>query len=216
MSSTSYPGQIGTTDYACPENAHDFAISMRLARVRVAGAAIVKAVHTGAQPDQFTIDVQLLVSMQDGAGNTFPHGTILNLPVFNISGANGSMCVQPSVNDKGLILVMDRDHSSAIKNAGLATPGSRRIHDLADSVFLGGFGAMNANTQRIVMTSSGINVNAPNGFNVDGNCAVTGAISATGNITAGYGTADQVDLLNHTHGGVSSGGSQTLAPTAGT
>lgn len=219
---TFFPGQLSANDATCPENAHDFAIRMALARVRTAGVVTVKAVHAGAQPDQWTVDVQLVVSMQDGAGNTFPHGIIQNRPVHNFSGANGSFCVQPAVNDIGLLIVWDRDHSSALKNKGLAAPGSRRIFDLADSEYLGGFGEMNSNTQRIVMSSSGINVNAPNGFNVDGNtaitgsCAVTGAITATGNITAGYGTADQVDLLNHTHGGVSSGGSQTLAPTAGT
>jgi uncharacterized protein involved in type VI secretion and phage assembly len=45
-----------------------------------------------------------------------------------------------------------------------------------------------------------------------------GAISATGNITAGQGTGDQADLLNHTHAYIpgTSGSAQTQPPTAGT
>ncbi len=215
MTDTAFAGQIGQTDYNCEQNLTAFAIRQALARLRTAGPAQVKAVHAGAQPDQWVVDVLPMVSMVDGAKNSTPHDAVQGVPVFNISGANGSFCVQPTVGDIGLLLICDRDHSSVINSKQPSPPSSGRMHDFADGVFIGGFGAMNSNSQRIVMTSSGINVNAPNGFNVDGNCAVTGAISATGNITAGYGTADQVDLLNHTHGGVSSGGSQTLAPTAG-
>jgi hypothetical protein len=41
-------------------------------------------------------------------------------------------------------------------------------------------------------------------------------IHCSGNIYAGYGGADQVDLLNHTHSGVQTGGSNTEKPNAGT
>ncbi|MDR3736029.1 MAG: phage baseplate assembly protein V [Acidobacteriaceae bacterium] len=43
----------------------------------------------------------------------------------------------------------------------------------------------------------------------------TGSFSATGNITAGNGTGDQVDLLNHTHTSETPG-TPTSAPIAGT
>ena len=211
---TSFAGQLGQTDYNSDGNVMAMAIRQALARLRTAGPAQVKAVHAGAQPDQWIVDVQPLVSMVDGAKNSTPHGIVQGIPVFNISGANGSLCVQPTVNDIGLLLICDRDHSSVLNSKQPSPPSSGRMHDFADGVFIGGFGAMNSNGHRIVMTSSGIDI--VGNISITGNCAVTGAITVTGNITAGYGTADQVDLLNHTHGGVSSGGSQTLAPTAGT
>lgn len=202
-----FAGQIGLTDYTSRENAHSFAIRMALARTRTAVGVIVMGVHAGAEPDQWSVDVQLLINMVDGAGNPTPHGTIFGVQVFNFSGANGSFCVQPAVGDLGLMIVMDRDHSKAINTKAVANPGSGRVHDLSDGVYLGGFGAMNSNGQRIVMTASGIQIT--------GNVAITGALAATGNIIADSG-GGAVDLLGHIHGGVSSGGSQTSAPTAGT
>lgn len=206
--SAQLPGQIGSTDYSSEANAHAFAIRQHLARARTAVGVIVIAVHAGAQPDQWTVDVQPLVNMVDGAGNPTAHWTIFGIQAWNASGANGSTCIQPAKDDLGLMIVLDRDHSTAIKTKAIANPGSSRMHDLSDGIYLGGFGAMNSNSQRIVMSSSGISM--------VGNVIVTGTLTATGNITAGQGGADQVDMQNHTHGGVQTGGSQTLAPTAGT
>ena len=51
-----------------------------------------------------------------------------------------------------------------------------------------------------------------------GNLVLNGAMTATGNVTAGFGTGDQVDVLGHTHGYLpgSGGMTQTNAPTPGT
>jgi phage baseplate assembly protein gpV len=51
-----------------------------------------------------------------------------------------------------------------------------------------------------------------------GDLVVAGSITATGNITAGRGGSDAVDLLNHTHQYIPGSGTatQTNAPTAGT
>ena len=48
----------------------------------------------------------------------------------------------------------------------------------------------------------------------EGSFAVTGAITATGNVTAGQGGGDQVGLQTHQH--PQSGGGNTSAPVAGT
>jgi hypothetical protein len=45
---------------------------------------------------------------------------------------------------------------------------------------------------------------------------VIGDLQVTGEVTAGYGTGDQVGLQTHKHGGVQTGGGSTSAPTAGT
>lgn len=53
---------------------------------------------------------------------------------------------------------------------------------------------------------------------VQGNLMVDGSITATGNVTGGYGGSDEILLQNHTHAYVpgTSGNAQTSAPTAGT
>ncbi len=59
----------------------------------------------------------------------------------------------------------------------------------------------------IAMTTSGITIT--------GNVAIVGTLTVTGNVTAGQGTGDQVDLLGHIHGGVLTGGGDTGPPVAG-
>jgi hypothetical protein len=205
---TDYPGQMGSTDYASDENATAFAIRQHLARVRTALAVKVVAVHAGGQPDQWTVDVLPLAAMIDGAGKATQHGTVFNIPVMASSGANGAIIVKPAVGDIGLMVCADRDHSSVVRAKGPANPGSKRMHDLSDGFYLGGFGSINTAAHYIVADE--------NGFTIKGNITVTGAITATGGVTAGQGTGDQVTLQSHTHGGVQSGGSLTAAPTAGT
>jgi phage gp45-like len=55
--------------------------------------------------------------------------------------------------------------------------------------------------------------NSGSGGAFNGNLSVTGTISATGDIVAGNGL---VSVLNHLHGGVTAGGSNTGAPVART
>jgi phage baseplate assembly protein gpV len=61
---------------------------------------------------------------------------------------------------------------------------------------------------------------AATAWNLTGNVAVTGAITATGDITAGFGGSDQVDLQQHDHevDNVEPGNATltTTAPVAGT
>jgi len=45
---------------------------------------------------------------------------------------------------------------------------------------------------------------------------VNGELHATGNIIAGYGGGSSVTLLNHTHGGVTTGSGHTVKPDGGT
>ena len=186
---TFFPGQLGANDVTCQENAHDFAIRMALARVRTALDVKVMAVHAGSQPYQYTVDVQPLVSMMDRAGNTFPHGTIYGINVANMGGANGALCVKPKVGDEGLIVIADRDHSSARRAKDIAPPGSRRMHDLSDATYYGGHGDMNTAAASIVIDETGIklygNTTITGTLSVSQDISTASSISATGNITSG-------------------------------
>lgn len=53
----------------------------------------------------------------------------------------------------------------------------------------------------------------PAGITIVGNVTIQGTLTATGNITAGQGTGDQADLLNHDHQVVAQSGTSTLTTT---
>ena len=222
--STQNVGWLGVGDTVSQHGVLKFAIKMALGRVRTALPVKVMAVTAGGAADQWAVDIQPIVNQVDGAGNGVAHKTIKGIPVANLSGVNGSVSVKPAVGDLGFIVCADRDMSAAIKAKGAANPSSRRMHDLCDAVYYGGFGGLNTSANQVLITDSGITlnsaktvtINAPNGATITGNVTVTGTITATGSITAGHGGADQVGLQTHKHSGVSTGGGSTLAPTAGT
>ena len=221
------PGWLGLTDANSDFNALHFTIEQALAGVRTVAPVKVIAIHTGGASDQFTVDVQPLVNQVDGRGNPSPHGTIYGVPVANLSGSNGSVSIAPAAGDIGLILVCDRDISSAYAAKGIANPGSRRMHDLSDSIYIGGFGAMNTSAHQVLIASAGITINstktvtinAPNGLTIaaSGGITITGDVAVTGKITASGDVAgNNVHLSTHIHAGVAVGGASTAAPTAGT
>ena len=221
-----YPGQLGLTDANSDYNVLNFIISQALAKIRTVTPVIVKAVTAGGATDQYTVNVQPIVNLVDGRMNAQAHGTIYNVPVANLSGANGAVSVKPAAGDLGLILICDRDISSAYAAKGVANPGSRRMHDLSDAIYIGGFGTMNTSAQKVLITDVGITIdstktvtiNAPNGLTIaaSGGITITGDVAVTGKITAsGEIEGNNVHLSTHTHTGVTTGGGTSGAPTPG-
>jgi Phage protein Gp138 N-terminal domain/GpV Apex motif len=166
-----------------------------------------------------TVDVQPLVSMLDGNGNAMPHGTLSAIPYFRMQGGNGAVIMDPAVGDVGFAHFAMRDMSSVVASGGsVSTPGSLRQYDLADGIYVGGI--INAQpTQYVQFTPQGITIADANGNMIvmsSGGVAITGNLTVTGSVTAGFGGADSVRLQTHTHGGVTTGGGTSAAPTAGT
>lgn len=187
----------------------------------------VKAVHPGqgSPPAAGTVDVLPLVNQIDGKGYAVPHGTVFGVPYWRLQAGAWAFIADPVAGDIGYVVCADRDSSAVVRTQAQANPGSRRKYSVADGVYMGG--CLNpAPSQYVQLKADGTleiadgkgNVlsTSSNGFSLTGNLAVTGTITATGNITAGQGGADQVGLQSHTHGGVETGSSQTLEPTAGT
>lgn len=106
-------------------------------------------------------------------------------------------------DDQGQIILISRDGITIRdKNGSTVT--------LAD----GGITLAPANKVVTVAGEIDAQGNGGRGMSVSGNLAVTGGITATGDIIGGYGTADQVSLLGHEHQ-VTAVGSPTTAPIAG-
>jgi hypothetical protein len=197
----SFPGFFGLTDSNSKFNHDDFHISQKLARSRTAVPVKIMDVTPSADGLTYTVDVQPMVKQVDGVGNSVSHGTIHGIPHANGSGGNGAAIIKPKKGDMGLMVVCDRDISGVIANKGEATPGSGRMHDLSDGVYLGGFAGMNGTpAQYVSIDENGIHLKAATIF-VDGNLAVTGAITATQEVTAKSGSGSSVTLSQHTHGG---------------
>lgn len=197
-----YAGQMGVSDANSDFNSIAFLIRTMIGDVRTIVPVKVVAVTgggVGASPP--TVDVQSLVMQMDGAGNTTPHGLLLDLPVIRWQAGGAAIVADPVVGDIGVILVCDRDISAVEAAQGQAAPGSFRRHNLADGIYLGGI--LNAApTKYVALTSTGIKMVDGNGNIVEmkaGSIAITGNVTITGSVIAGFGGGDQVGLQTHLH-----------------
>lgn len=169
--------------------------------------------------------------LQDnGTWMAIPMPTLLDVPVHYPGGGSFIMTHPIQENDEGMAIFSTRAIDSWWQNGGQQPRpdyAKGRHHDLSDAMFIPGLNSIpkqvsnisttttqcrsRDGTQYIEWASGGrINIVAP------GNVYVTGSIYATGEITRGYGGSDQVDLGQHTHGGVQTGSGNTDKPNAGT
>jgi hypothetical protein len=175
-----------------------FVIRAALAGLRTAMPVKVLEVtnNGGVSPIGF-VNVQPLVSGEDGMGNAWPHGTIYNVPYMRIQGGSNAVIIDPQVGDIGIATVCDRDISTVKNASAVSAPGSLRRHDMSDIVYLMTIiGA--APTQYIQFNSSGITVNSPNAvtINAGGNVSVTATGSATVQAASAVVKAATIKLQN--------------------
>jgi hypothetical protein len=211
--------------------AHNFQIWQILSRVRTCIIVQVTGVtNSGGVASAGYVDLQPLVQQIDNAGNTTPHAVIYHAPYFRLQGGANAVIIDPQVGDIGYAMIADRDTSSVEANAtgGVtnkqAPPGSRRVFDFADAVYIGGM-LNGAPAQYLQFNAGGINVTSPHAVTIN---AATVAVNASTSATVtspsialqNAGTALKT-LLNstlltwlngHVHGN-GNGGADTTAPT---
>lgn len=227
-------GQGTPDDSAEDINIIDFTAKQRIEQLNIMKLVKVIAVHPGdgMPPAGGTVDVQLLVSQVDGNGYAVNHGTVYGLPYYRMQAGAWAVVLDPAVGDYGYIVCADRDSSSVIANPGQAKPGSFRRYDVADGVYVGGIASMNSVPAATLWLksdgtwvisdkpgntlkgdSNGITATPVSGkaFNVSGPIIATGTITGS-DFSDGTVTSYKI----HTHGGVTTGSSQTLGPTGGT
>jgi hypothetical protein len=129
----------------------------------VAGARLVEVTSVtnsgGVSPVGF-VDVLPLVNQVDGSDNAVPHEVVHNLPYFRLQGGANAVIIDPQEGDIGVAIIEDRDISSVKANKGQANPGSKRLFDLSDGLYLGGF-LNKAPTQYFQFSAAGIAVVSP-------------------------------------------------------
>lgn len=159
------------------------------------------------------VDVQPLVKMVDGLGNTSSHGPLHNLLYCRMQGGAQAVILDPKAGDIGLAVFADRDISAVKKNLGEAQPGSRRRFDMADGVYLFTVASQDAPTEYVAFTPDGIQVKSPNPVMID-----TSELRVTGDVKANWSESspsDAISVKTHTHGGVETGGGNTGEPNPG-
>ena len=160
MMQDGYPGFKNVTDGLSRLNVVSFIVKQALAGIATAQLVQVKAVVSPT-----VVNVQPMVNQVGGDGARVPHGVIFNVPVMRLGGGGNAIIATPAVNDIGLAVFAMRDISSVKANKAVSNPGSNRILDYADALYVGGF--LNADPQQFVQfTDDGINITDKNGNTV--------------------------------------------------
>lgn len=210
-----------------------FAMRQQMALLNTSMPVEVLSVQAfGVAPVGF-VSIQVLVDQFTGDNKTIPHGEIPNVPYFRLQGGNNAIIIDPKVGDIGMASFSSRD-ISAVKNARMqAPPGSRRMYDMSDAMYFGGF-LNQAPTQYIHFTDTGIMIYSPTQLDVEapminviadlttinsdtiinGDLSVTGESNLNGNANIlGTFTNNGVNVgSTHKHGGVQTGGGNTGNP----
>jgi len=224
MANQSDPGSTGVGQQQPSDSNSDFTtlqfiIKQAMALVDTIKPCTVTAVHAGAgsPPAAGTVDVQLLLNLLDGAGNSTAQGIVYGVPYFRLQGGPWAIICDPVAGDVGFIGCSDRDLSSlksaaASGSAKQVNPGSQRRHNASDGIYLGGF--LNKvpaatiwlkpdGTFQITDKPGNVLESSASGLTLtpagSGGLLVNGYIHATGEVVRGFGGGDSVTLGEHTH-----------------
>lgn len=153
---------------------HALAFIIQQLLTRVATVTLVKVVactnNGGLAPFGF-VDVIPLVNQVTGDRQSVPHGTLYRLPYARLQGGANAVILDPQADDIGLALFCSRDISAvkadpaaAVANAnagkGGAPPGSARMYDMADGLYIGGL--LNGTPEQYVQfNAAGVTIVSP-------------------------------------------------------
>ncbi|MDN7913673.1 oxidoreductase [Burkholderia cepacia] len=163
---------------------------------QISGARLVKVMgvtNAGDVSPVGFVDVQPLVNQLDGSNNAVPHGTIYHLPYFRLQGGPNAVVIDPQKGDIGVAIIEDRDISSVKANRAQANPGSKRIFDMADGLYIGGF--LNGAPQQYVRFSAdGVEIVSPTQIRMAAPSIVLQATDTIG-ITAGQQVTNSAPVV---------------------
>lgn len=160
-----------------------------------------------------TVDVQPLVNQMTGDRISVPHGPVYSLPYVRAQGGANAVILDPQPGDIGIVCFAQRDISAVKEAKGVANPGSFRMFNWADGIYVGGI--LNGTpTQYVAFTSGGIQVVSPTLITLEApTVAVVGNLTVSGTtVGTGEGTFDGVGVATHTHPGLELGGSNSPPP----
>lgn len=132
---------------------------------------------------KLSVNVQPLVTMIDGSGNSVPYGILYSLPVMRLQGGNSGIICNPKKNDIGLAIFADRDITKVVNTKSESAPDSFRVMSMSDGVYLSGL--LNSEpTQYIKFFAGGIDIMTAL-TNVLGNLSVSSGATGSFNTPTG-------------------------------
>lgn len=209
-----YPGFANLDAMGSDANVIKFLMTAAMSKLNTSLPVEVLSVKTTGVAPVGYVNVRILVDQITADGKTHQYGEIPNVPYFRLQGGNKAIIIDPEVGDIGMACFCSRD-ISAMKNARKgAPPGSRRMYDISDALYIGGF-LNKAPTHYIQFTDGGIIVSTPGSVTVNaseitlnGNTTVNGNLAVNGTQTNnGVNTGS-----THTHSGVQTGSGSTGVP----
>lgn len=217
-----YPGFAGLSAMGTDANVIQFLMKSVMAKLNTSlPVEVLDVKTTGVNPVGF-VDVRILVDQITADDKTHQYGRIPNVPYFRLQGGNKAVIIDPEIGDIGMACFCSRD-IAAMKNARKgAPPGSRRMYDISDALYVGGFlnktpthyiqftdGGIIISTPGSVTVNAGSNadVTAPS-INLNGDTTINGNLAVNGTQTNnGVNTGS-----THTHPGVQTGTGSTGTP----
>ena len=143
-----------------------FAISQALEKVQTSAVVrVVACSNDGGVSPVGTVDVQILVNQISGQGNPTPHVTMYGLPYLRIQGGANAVIIDPRPGDLGISVFASRDITNVKSTKAQSNPGSFRMHDFSDGMYLGGL-LNSAPSQYVQFTDDGITVLSPTAITI--------------------------------------------------
>lgn len=207
MTDASYPGSQRFDSAQTAFAQMDFVVRQVLSGVSTATLVmVVKVDNAGEVAPVGKVDVKPLVMQIDADGVGMAHGVIHNVPYARVQGGADAIILDPKVGDIGIALFASRDISSVKETKSEGLPGSRRTHDLADALYIGG--VLNGTPEQYIrFHDGGIEIKAAT-VTITGDLTVTGTATASVDVFGGGKS-----LKNHTHTGVTPGGGSSGPPS---
>jgi hypothetical protein len=174
-----------------------FVIKMALQKVQTATLVqVVSCSNDGGVSPVGVVTVTPMVNQMSGSRQATPHGPIYNLPYCRIQGGANAVIMDPEPGDIGIAVFASRDISAVKAAKAPANPGSLRMFDWADGLYIGG--VLNGTPTCYIQFDDGnINLVTPAGVvNINGT-----TVDASGNIVVKSGSTitDGVGIVVETH-----------------
>jgi len=197
---SSYAGQADSGSGSSEFNMLAFVVKRLLARIRTVDLVqVISCSNTGAVAAVGSVSVQVMTNQMTGSRTPVAHGTIYNVPYLRIQGGNAAVILDPVAGDIGMCGFCARDISAVKASKKPANPGSYRMFDWADGLYLGGFLNVVPTTYVQFDGAGAINMVAPTTISM-----TVGAHNITINSTGVH--IDGKIFLTHQHTGVTTGG----------
>ena len=138
-----------------------FVIQQALAKVQTASVVkVIACSNAGGVSPVGTVDVQILVNQINAQGVPTGHLPMYSLPYLRMQGGANAVILDPQPGDIGIAVFASRDITNVKSTKAQANPGSYRMHDFSDGMYLGGL-LNESPTQYVQFSGSGINIVSP-------------------------------------------------------